>query len=506
MPRQLTRGEKNIRWIERNCLIPDGRDIGKPVKLRDWQKEQIKRIYDNPMGTRRAIISFGRKNAKSTLAAFILLLHFCGREAKPNSQLYSAAQSRDQAGLIFSIAAKIVRMVPKLRDAVHVRDTAKQLYCPELGTLYRALSAEVATAYGLSPALVIHDELGQVRGPRSELYDALETATGAQAEPLSIIISTQAANDGDLLSMLIDDAARGDDPRVILSLYTAPMGADPFAEETIKAANPAFGDFLNAREVLAMAADAKRMPSRENEYRNLVLNQRVEVYSHFVSHGVWMACGGKPEPLTGQPVFAGLDLSAVSDLTAFVMIAKVGGQWQVHPVFWLPKEGLAEKARTDHAPYDLWDSQGHLIATPGKVIDYDYVADQIKKFCGIYDIRKIAFDPWNWGYFKPSLLRVGFTERVLEQKFVEFRQGMKTMAPAVKELSRALIDGRIAHGMHPVLSSCAGNAVVQMDAAGGMKLDKAKSTGRIDGLVALAMAIGAVPKEAVAPTHKVYFI
>jgi hypothetical protein len=162
---------------------------------------------------------------------------------RPNSQLYSAAQSRDQAGLIFMLALKMIRMNPDLGAAVRVRESAKELICPELGISYKALSAEASTAFGLSSSLIIHDELGQVRGPRSSLWEALETATAAQREPLSIIISTQAPSDGDLLSLLIDDAQAGHDPRITLSLYTAPKGLDPFSEEAIRAANPAFDTF-----------------------------------------------------------------------------------------------------------------------------------------------------------------------------------------------------------------------------------------------------------------------
>jgi phage terminase large subunit-like protein len=145
--------------------VPEGKFVGKPVKLRVWQKNEIRRIYGNPHGTRRAILSFGRKNAKTTLSAFLLLLHLCGPEARPNSELDSAAQSRDQAGILFRLAAKIVRLSPELSQFVTIRDTAKQLYCAELGTLYRALSAEASTAYGLSPVFIVHDELGQVKGP-----------------------------------------------------------------------------------------------------------------------------------------------------------------------------------------------------------------------------------------------------------------------------------------------------------------------------------------------------
>ena len=200
------------------------------------------------------------------------MLHLAGPEATPNGQLYSAAQSRDQAAIVFGLAAKIVRMSPDLSSVVTIRDTAKQLYCPQVGSLYRALSAETTTAMGLSPVLILHDELGQTKGSRSTLYDALETATSAQENPLSIIISTQAPTDGDLLSILIDDALAGNDPRTVLRLDTADPDLDPFSEEAIRQANPGFDSIMNKSEVLSMAEDARRMPSREPEFRNLVLN------------------------------------------------------------------------------------------------------------------------------------------------------------------------------------------------------------------------------------------
>src|SRR5262249_22156214 len=155
---------------------------------------------------------------KTALAACLLLAHLCGPPAKsrPNSQLYSAAQSRDQAAIIFSLASKMVRLNPTLARAVTIQETAKSLVCPELGTRYRALSADASTAFGLSPSFIVFDELGQVRGPRSPLYEALETATGAQENPLSIVISTQAPCDADLLSILIDDALAEHDPRTVI--------------------------------------------------------------------------------------------------------------------------------------------------------------------------------------------------------------------------------------------------------------------------------------------------
>lgn len=490
MAKPQTRGERNIAWIEDYCRVPEGRDVGKKVVLRPWQRAEFLRIYDNPAKTRRAIISFGRKNAKTTMAAFILLLHLCGPEAKVNSQLYSAAQSREQAAVLFALAAKMVRMSEVLLDLVTIRDTAKQLFCPHYGTLYRALSAEVSTAFGLSPVLIVHDELGRVRGERSELYEALETATGAQEDPLSIVISTQAPSSSDLLSILIDDAKAGHDPRVVLSLYEADPEDPPFEESTIRKANPAFGDFLNAEEVLAMADDARRMSSREAEFRNLVLNQRVEAESPFVSRTAWAACRSELRGLRDCPVFGGLDLSEVKDLTAMILVGKVGGRWEVHPEFWLPREGLAQKSRLDRVPYDKWSKSGYLHAVDGKSIDYEFVAHRLAEVISDYDVRKVAFDRWNFKHLRPCLVRAGLDERTIDEKFVEFGQGFQSMSPALRELETLILNQQLAHGGNPVMDMCSNAAVVRADPAGNRKLDKTKSTNRIDGMVALTMAVG----------------
>lgn len=493
--RRLTRGDRNIAWIEQYCRIPEGKLVGKPVKLTKHQRGWIKQIYDTP--TRLFILSMARKNAKTALSAFLLLLHLCGPEAKPNSQLYSAAQSREQAAILFALAAKVVRMSPDLSEYVLIRDTAKQLFCTEMGTLYRALSAEASTAYGLSPAFTIHDELGQVRGPRFELYEALETASAAQDSPLSIVISTQAPTDADLLSLLIDDALTGADPRQKVVLHTAPMELEPFSDEAIRAANPHFDDFMNQDEVRRQAADAKRMPSRENSYRNLILNQRVEAHNPFVSRAIWEENGTQPEPLEGKTVYGGLDLSSVSDLTALVMVSDEG---DVHPRFWLPEEGLAEKSRNDRVPYDVWADQGLLLTTPGRAIEYEFIAHELRKVFDTCNVVALAFDRAMMRFLKPWLTRVGFTEDELA-KFVEFGQGFMSMSPALRELEARLLGAKLKHGEHPVLTMCAMNAAVVQDPAGNRKFTKAKSSGRIDGMVSLAMAVAAMPQEQ-APTRR----
>ena len=489
--RRLTRGQRNIAWIEAHCRIPEGKFVGRPVVLTTKQKKWVRRIYDTP--TRTFILSMARKNAKTALSSFLLLLHLCGPEARPNSQLFSAAQSRDQAAILFALAAKVVRMSPDLSDVVTVRDSGKQLFCAELGTLYRALSADASTAYGLSPVFVVHDELGQVKGPRSELYEALETASAAQEQPLSIIISTQAPTDADLLSLLIDDALTGADPRIKVELCTAPLDLDPFSEKAIRAANPHFDDFMNQEEVFRQASDAKRMPSREASYRNLILNQRVEAKNPFVTRAIWQENGAQPEEIEGMDVYAGLDLSSVSDLTALVLVSEHG---DVHPTFWLPGEGLAEKARADRVPYDVWAAQGYLQTTPGRAIEYEFVAEHLR---GVFDrcnVRALAFDRHNMRHLKPWLLRAGFTEEELEARFIDFGQGFFSMSPAIRALEEALLAKKIRHGNHPVLAMCAANAVVVKDPAESRKFTKAKSSGRIDGMQALAMAYGVMPSAA----------
>jgi phage terminase large subunit-like protein len=338
----------------------------------------------------------------------------------------------------------------------------------------------------------VHDELGQVRGPRSSFYEALETATAAQANPLSIIISTQAPTVNDLLSILIDDAIAGHDPHTVLRFDHAPEDIeDPFSEEAIRAANPGYDVFMNQKEVRSMAENARRMPARQAEYENLVLNRRVEMNNPFVSRTVWTSCGDFPKPLANvSPCYAGLDLSSVADLTAFVVIGQVDGVWQVHPTFWLPKEGIEEKAKTDRVPYDLWAKQKFLNLTPGNTVDYEYVASFLREQFLKYKIEKLAFDRWNMRHLRPWLERAGFSSQEIDLKFVEFGQGTQSMSPALRVLEAALLDKKIAHGNHPVMTMCAVCSVIEGKDDANRKLSKNKSTGRIDGMVALTMALG----------------
>ena len=405
------------------------------------------------------------------------------------------AKPRSGGGAV-SPGGKIIRLSPKLRDFITIRDAAKELRCLELGTSYKSLSSEVSTAYGLSPALTIFDELGQVRGPRDALFEAMETSTAGQADPLTIIISTQAPSDQDLLSVLVDDAGGGHDPSTVLRLDAAPEDADPFAEETIRRCNPAYDLFMNQKEVKAMAAAARRLPTREAPFKNLVLNMRIEAERAFLTATQWKACGGPPKNLEGREVYGGLDLSETRDLTALVLIGRdpLDGTWSVKPIFWLPSENLAEKARADRVPFDLWAKQGHLLTAPGASISYEYVARYLwTEVFARHRVIKIGFDRWGFRHLRPWLLAAGFPESVIKETFVEFGQGTQSMSPALRELESMVLDRKLRHGGHPVLNWNASNTVTEGADASNRKLSKRRSSGRIDGMVALAMAIGVAP-------------
>jgi phage terminase large subunit-like protein len=320
------------------------------------------------------------------------------------------------------------------------------------------------------------------------LYDALETASGAQEEPLSIVISTQAPTDADLLSILIDDAKTGKDPKVKLWLYTADESLDPFSEKAIKQANPAYGDFLNAVEVREQAESARRMPSRESNYRNLILNQRISQVSPFIPRSVWIACSGAidEDVFRSNTVYCGLDLSARNDLTALAMVAKdQNNVWHCKLEFFAPKINVVERGQRDRAPYDLWAEQGYINLTVGASVDYEIVAQRLCEISEEYDIGAIAYDRWRIDVLQAELRRMD-----RELPLVEFGQGFKDMSPALDTLEGELLNSRILHGGNPVLTWCAANAMATRDPSGNRKLDKSKATGRIDGMVALAMALG----------------
>ena len=491
----MTRGQRVIAFIETLCPIPEGKNVGAPMKLMDFQRKFILDIYDNPKGTSRAYLSVGRKNGKSALIAAVLLAHLVGPEARTNSQIVSGARSRDQASLVFKLAEKMVRLSPRLSGVVKIVPSQKSLIGLPRNVEYKAISAEAGTAHGLSPVLAILDEVGQVRGQQDAFIEAIETAQGAHDDPLLIAISTQAATDGDLFSIWLDDAKNAKDPRIVCHLYAAPEDCEIMDREAWKAANPALGQFRSLTDIEDFAKQAARLPAKENSFRWLYLNQRIEASSPFLSRSEWEANAGEPEVTRGMPCWAGLDLSASRDLTAFVMAFDDGEAWHIVPQFFLPADGIRERAKIDKVPYDIWADQGFLTLIDGPVIVPAIVARHVAEAAEQYNIQMLAYDRWRINDFQRELDAIGATIPM-----APFGQGFKDMAPAVDRLEIMVAERKLRHGGHPLLNMCAANAVAVRDPAGNRKLDKAKSTGRIDGLVALAMALGAASSgEAATP-------
>jgi len=481
----MTRGERVVAFIERYCLVPEGAKVGKPIVLAEFQRRFILAIYDAPRKVRRAYLAIARKNGKSALIACILLAHLVGPEAQLNSQIVSGARSREQAAVVFNLAAKMVQLSPDLRKLVRIVPSGKRLIGLTMNTEYKALAAEGTTAHGLSPVLAILDEVGQVKGPQDDFIDAITTAQGAHEDPLLIAISTQAPTDGDLFSIWLDDAERSGDPGIVSHVYTAPDGCEVDDETAWAAANPALGLFRSLEDVKEQAARAKRMPSSENTFRVLTLNQRVNMISPFVSASVWKAGNDAAADWDSSPMYGGLDLSATTDLTALVLTQRQAGILMVQPHFWMPEASIAAASKRDRAPYDVWVREGFIRTTPGSVIDYAFVAQDVANICAGLPLRKLAFDRWRMDRLKGELDKIG-----VELPLEEFGQGYQSMSPALDALEADLLQERVRHGGHPALAMCAANAVVTRDPAGNRKLDKGKATGRIDGMVALAMAEG----------------
>lgn len=482
----MTRGERVCRFIEAHCPVPSGDLVGRQLVLEPFQRKFILDVYDNPAETRKGILSVARKNAKTTTIAGILLAHIAGPEAVENSQIVSGAMSRDQAALVFDAASKMVNLSESLRDLVRIVPSGKRLIGLRKNVEYKALAADGQTAHGLSPVLAILDEVGQIKGESDPFVDAIVTSQGAYEKSLLLLISTQAASDKAYLSIEIDDAIQGNDPQTVCHLYAATPDCGLMDQAEWAKANPAIGKFRSYEDVKRQAERAERIPSAEPAFRNLTLNQRVELFSPFVSRTAWKSCDGDVGEPTGM-VYAGLDLSSVSDLTALVLVWQDDGIWNVKPYFWTPRLGLKDRSQRDRQPYDVWAQQGHLLTTPGATIDYDFVAAFVLSLP--VNLIKIGFDRWRMDQFKASLKRQGATDDYLE-RYEPFGQGFVSMAPALDSLERAISERRLAHGGHPVLQMCAANAIVEQDAAGNRKLTKAKSNGRIDGMTALATAMG----------------
>lgn len=481
-------------FIER-LRVPSGVGAGKKFILRPWQKDFIFDIYSGvgPDGVRvvtSAILSIARKNGKTALIAAIVLVHLIGPEAGINSEIVSAANDREQAGQVFKYTKQIIALSPYLTRKLKVVESKKRIVHHGRGNVFVALSAEAGTKHGLNPTVVIYDELSQSKN--RELFDALETSQGAQDEPLFMVISTQSNDPQHPLSLMIDDALEGGDESIVCHLYEVPEEVeDIFEEEVWFSANPALGDFRKMKDIKKHAAKAKRLPSFENVFRNLYLNQRVSLMTTLFPRGVWMACAGEVKFEDGEAVYLALDMATTTDLCALSMISEDGSRLETF--FWKPEDLLEEHGRRDRQSYIEWHRDGYLQKCPGKTIDPELVAMKIGEIHSKYRVLGLAYDRWRIEYLKKELVRADIDAGEGDSyslQLVPWGQGVVSMSPAVDSFEASIIDGDVTHSNNPLLNWNVSNAIVVADPAGNRKLDKAKSRMRIDGAVSSTMVIG----------------
>jgi phage terminase large subunit-like protein len=505
-----------IKFVEQ-LIVPSGKGAGKPFKMRKFQREFIRDVYGpvdhlNKRRVRRAILSMGRKNGKSVLIATLALVHLVGPEAVPNGEIYSAANDREQAALIFKYAAQIVRADPELESLIKIVDSTKTMVCMGNGSLYRAVSAEVGTKFGLNPTVAIYDELAQAKN--RDLYDALDTSMAAREEPLFIVISNQSNDPQHILSQLIDDGLRGTDPTTICHLYAVPDDEEDIFDDARlwKLANPALGDFRSLSEMKTAAKRAKRMPTFEAAFRNLYLNQRCQSESPLIPKAEWLACKGDTHIETGTEIYLGLDLSGKTDLTALVAVS-AGNQDRVKAWFWKPQETLIEHEKRDRVPYMVWKKQGFIETTPGRAIQYDWIANRLGQIIGDYSVIGMAFDRYRIDDLMNAMSKIGLDcyvdgkddQRAGALRMVPWGQGYASMTQAVEALEVSILERKFVHDGNPVLTWNFSNAMSISDAAGNKKLDKSKTRFRIDGAVAAAMALGLKSRDvATVPGPSVY--
>ena len=489
----LSRATRVIAFIE-TLQLTSGEHAGQPFKLRPWQKRIIRGIY-RP-GVKTAVVTLPRGSGKTQLCAGIMLAHLVGPLATPRAELFSAACDRFQASRIYREALAMALADPELADRVVARDYIKTLTDERTGSVYQAMSADSRKGMGLAPDLAIYDELGSA--PGRELYDALNSGLGKKRHSLMIVISTQSARADHVMSELVDhglkvNAGTLEDNTFHATVYSAPMDADPWAPKTWRACNPALGDFLDLQDFKRMAAQARRSPSFESAFRLYRLNQRVSEAAGFISPADWLACSTAPEP--SGPCWLGLDTASTTDLAALVAYwPEAGGS--VLAWFWTPQDTLLDREHSDRAPYTAWARAGLLQTTPGRTIDLRALVLKLGELIRDYDVRGVAHDRW-----RIAELRRLVEEEGIDAPLVDFGTGFRDQAGAVDATERAILDLRVRHGAHPILTWNCSNALVVQDASANRKVDKQKSTGRIDGVAALIMAIGLHARE---PGPRVY--
>ena len=483
-----------VNFIECLCHTK-GTWAHKPFKLIPWQEQIIRDIFGilKPNGYRQfteAYIEIPKKQGKSELAAAVALLLTCG-DGEERAEVYGCAADRQQAAIVFNVAADMVRMCPALAKRVKILDSQKRLIYLPTGSIYQVLSADVSNKHGFNSHGVIFDELHAQ--PNRKFHDVMTKGSGdARAQPLFFNITT-AGNDTKSICYEIHQKAkdilegRKIDPTFYPVIYGADEDDDWTDPKTWMKANPSLGITVDIEKVKAACESAKQNPGEENSFRQLRLNQWVKQAVRWMPMEKWDKCAFavSEEALEGRVCYGGLDLSSTTDITALVLVfppADEDDKYIVLPYFWIPEDNLALRVRRDHVPYDVWERQGSLLTTEGNVVHYGFIEKFIERLGEKYNIREIAFDRWGAVQMVQNLEGMGFT-------VVPFGQGFKDMSPPTKELMKLVLEERLAHGGHPVLRWMMDNIYIRTDPAGNIKPDKEKSTEKIDGAVATVMAL-----------------
>lgn len=495
------KAERTIRFIN-NLKHTKGVWHGVPFDLLLWQDKIITDIFGTVKenGFRQyntAYVEIPKKNGKSEIAAAIALYLTCA-DNEWGAEVYGCAADRAQASIVFDVAVDMVDQCPALKKRIKPIISQKRLVYMPTGSYYQVLSSEAFSKHGLNVHGIIFDELHAQ--PNRELYDVMTKGSGdARMQPLFFLITTAGTDRNSIcyeVHQKAEDILRGkkNDPTFYPVIYGTKDEEDWSLEENWYKANPSLGHTIPIEKVRDAFNSAKENPAEENIFRQLRLNQWVKQSVRWMPMDIWGKCSFEvnPEKLKGRECYGGLDLSSTNDITAFVLIfppTDTDDKYYVLPFFWIPEENLKLRVRRDHVPYDVWQKQGFLKTTEGNVIHYGFIESFIEELGKKYNIKQIAFDRWGAVQMVQNLEGLGFT-------VVPFGQGYKDMSPPTKELMKVTLEKKIAHGAHPVLSWMMDNVFVRTDPAGNIKPDKEKSTEKIDGVVALIMALDrAVRKE-----------
>ena len=474
----------------------NGKWRGQPFELIDWQEQIIRDLfgivskYDETRQFRTAYIEIPKKQGKTELAAAVALLLTC-TDLEFDGEIYGCACNRNQASQVFRPACGMVEHQPHLASRVDIVKSQKVMTFKPLNSFYQVVSADSYSKHGINAHGIIFDELHAQRN--RDFFDVMTKGSGdSREQPLTFIITT-AGNDRNSIGWEVHEyaadilAGRKIDPTFYPVIYAADEEDDWESEETWRKANPSLGITIPMSAMRQAYETAKLTPVNENNFRQLRLNQWVKQSKRWMPMAKWDACDFPVDAkaLEGRDCWGGLDLSATTDITAFVLVfppKKKDGRFEVLPYFWIPGDRLKERVRRDHVPYDNWGAQGLINITEGDVIHYAFVEQFIKDLGKKYNIQEIVFDRWGAEMLCQNLTNAGF-------HMEKFGQGYQSMSPATKDLLAMVLEGRIAHGGNPVLRWMADNMAVDSDPAGNLKPNKAKATERIDGVVALIMAL-----------------